>query len=238
MISKTNIEWADGSWTNITGCTQISEACDKCYAKPLTERLQRMGISKYAAGFHNVVSHERCLNEPLKWQDPKRIFVNSMSDTFHSKVSVEFIRKIFNITQRAPHHTYMMLTKRSQRLVELAKKLPWHDNIWLGVTVESAKYTDRIDDLRQVPAKVRFLSVEPMLSPLPQLNLDGINWVICGGQSGPGSKPLNPLWAMDLRDQCVARNIPFFFKQYGGPHNKKLGCVLDGKVWNQYPDMD
>ena len=199
-------------------------------------RLKAMGQANYRNGFR-VTTHPHVLRTPLRWKQSRTIFVNSMSDLFHKKVSFGFISKVFEIVCHTPQHEFQILTKRSQRLVELSSELPWPANVYIGVSVENADYVGRIDDLRQIPAAIRFLSLEPLLGPIPNLNLDGIDWVIVGGESGPHSRPMQAEWVTDIRDQCLTADVPFFFKQWGGVNKKKNGRLLDGKVWEQRPQL-
>ena len=194
-----------------------------------------MGQANYANGF-NVTMHPHALDKPLKWKKPQTIFVNSMSDLFHEDVPLEFIQQVFDVMRRADWHLFQVLTKRSERLADLAPLLDWPANVWMGVTVETADYVYRIDDLRRVSAATRFLSLEPLLGPLPNLNLEGIDWAIVGGESGPGARPMAEAWATDLRDQCLQARVPFFFKQWGGKNKKKAGRILDGQTWDQMPE--
>ncbi len=225
-------EWTP--WNPVTGCTKVSAGCKHCYAERMALRLQALGQPKYANGFR-VTLHESALEKPLHWKKPRTIFVNSMSDLFHKEVPLSFILRIFEVMQRAHWHTYHLLTKRSERLLELSPRLPWQAHIWMGVSVENANYTFRIDHLRQTEAQLKFLSLEPLLGPLPNLNLQGIHWVLVGGESGPRARPIRAAWVRAIRDQCVAEGVPFFFKQWGGTRRKKSGRLLDGKVWEQMP---
>ncbi len=234
MADKSAIEWTEATWNPTTGCTKISLGCKNCYAERLALRLQAMGNPKYANGFR-LTLHEDALDIPLRWKKPRLIFVNSMSDLFHEDIPPDFIRRVFETMQKAHWHIFQVLTKRAERLAELAPQLPWPPNVWMGVTVEEQRYTYRIDLLRTVPAAVRFLSLEPLLGPLPNLNLKGIHWVIVGGESGPGARPMRPEWATDIRDQCLAADVPFFFKQWGGVHKKRAGRLLEGRTWEQMP---
>ena len=236
MADKSAIEWTEATWNPTTGCTKISLGCKNCYAERLARRLQAMGNPKYANGFQ-LTLHEDALDIPLRWKKPRKIFVNSMSDLFHEDIPLDFIRRVFQTMQQANWHIFQILTKRAERLAELAPQLPWPPHIWVGVTVEEQRYTYRIDLLRTVPAAVRFLSLEPLLGPLPNLNLEGIHWVIVGGESGPGARPMRPEWVTDIRDQCLAANVPFFFKQWGGVHKKRAGRILEGRTWDQMPAM-
>lgn len=234
MGTNSGIEWTDSTWNPLTGCTKISPGCKHCYAERMAHRLQAMGQPNYKNGFHLTV-HEHALDLPERWKRPQNIFVNSMSDLFHKSVPTEFIHKVFGVMGRAHWHRFQVLTKRSARLAAMSAELPWHPNVWVGVSVESNDYIHRIDHLRATGAAVRFLSIEPLLGPLPALNLDGIGWVVVGGESGPGARPVDPAWVADIRDQCVAAKVPFFFKQWGGVQKKKAGRVLDGKTWDQMP---
>jgi protein gp37 len=234
MADNSHIEWTDATWNPVTGCTKISSGCKHCYAERLAHRLQAMGQSNYLNGF-NVTLQPQMLEVPLNWKSPKRIFVNSMSDLFHANVPFDYIQRVFQIMRRADWHQYQVLTKRSDRLLELSAKLNWDEQIWMGVSVESEQYVHRVDDLRKTQAAVKFLSLEPLLGPLPKLNLRGIDWVIVGGESGPGARPMNPKWATELRDQCLRANVPFFFKQWGGIQKKKTGRSLEGRTWDEMP---
>lgn len=229
-----SIEWTEATWNPLTGCDKISPGCKHCYAERMATRLEAMGQPNYANGFE-LTLHEHMLEVPLHWRKPRTIFVNSMSDLFHHKVPEAYIQRVFDVMRRAHWHRFQMLTKRAERLHELSGALPWPDNVWMGVSVESAKYASRIEHLRSTPAKLRFLSLEPLLGPLPQLDLTGIHWVIVGGESGPGARPMEADWARDLRDQCVAARVPFFFKQWGGVNKKKTGRALDGRTWDEMP---
>ena len=234
MADNSHIEWTDATWNPVTGCTKISPGCKHCYAERLANRLQAMGQSNYLNGF-KVTLQPQMLEMPLHWKSPKRIFVNSMSDLFHANVPFDYIQRVFDIMRRADWHQYQVLTKRSDRLLEFSTKLNWDEQIWMGVSVESKQYVHRIDDLRKTEAAVKFLSLEPLLGPLPKLNLRGIDWVIVGGESGPGARPMNPEWAIELRDQCLRANVPFFFKQWGGIQKKKTGRSLEGRTWDEMP---
>jgi protein gp37 len=235
MGVKSAIEWTESTWNPVTGCTKISAGCGNCYAERMTHRLQAMGQANYAAGFA-VKVHPHALQLPLSWKTPQAIFDNSMSDLFHEDVPFEFIMDVFDVMRRADWHRYQILTKRSKRLLQVDPQLEWADHIWMGVSVENADHTARIDDLRQTRAAVKFLSLEPLLGPLPGLDLRGIDWVIVGGESGPGARPMDERWVTDVRDQCLAANVLFFFKQWGGTNKKKAGRVLQGRTWDQIPD--
>lgn len=234
MARKSKIEWTESTWNPVTGCTKTSIGCRNCYAERMALRLKAAGSPNYANGFR-VTPHPHALEIPLRWRLPRIIFVNSMSDLFHRDVSFDFISKVFNIMCQASHHRFQVLTKRSHRLLQLSHNLPWPENIWLGVTVENAKFTFRMDDLRQTPASIKFVSFEPLLGPIPNIDLEGIDWVIVGGESGPNARPMRPEWAIDIRDQCLAANVPFFFKQWGGVNKKKNGRRLAGRIWDQMP---
>lgn len=234
MATQSRIEWTESTWNPLTGCTKISPGCKHCYAERMAKRLQAMGQPNYANGFKLTV-HEHVLEKPLEWKTPQVIFVNSMSDLFHKDVPLEFIQRVFDTMKRAHWHQFQVLTKRSERLAELSPYLEWTDNIWMGVSVENEKYIYRIDDLRKTKAKIKFLSIEPLLGPLPKMNLKGINWVIVGGESGPGARPLEREWVVEVRDQCIKSKVPFFFKQWGGVQKKKAGRLLDGRTWDQMP---
>ena len=233
-MSNTKIEWTESTWNPVTGCTKVSPGCANCYAERMARRLQAMGQPNYRNGFR-VTLHEHALDIPLRWKKSQMIFVNSMSDLFHKAVPVSFIRKVFDTMHRADHHQYQVLTKRAERLAQVSGQLHWAPNIWMGVTVESAKHVDRIDSLRSSGADVKFLSLEPLLSALPGLNLDGIDWVIVGGESGPGARPMQASWVTDIRDQCRSAGVPFFFKQWGGARKKLAGRDLEGRTWDEMP---
>jgi protein gp37 len=232
----TGIEWTDATWNPVTGCTKISPGCKNCYAERLAARLHAMGNPRYRNGFA-VSLHPDLLTLPLRWRQPRRVFVNSMSDLFHDAVPDDFIMRVFATMVEAHWHVFQILTKRSARLASLAPRLPWADNIWQGVSVESARYTGRIDDLRTVPAAVRFLSIEPLLGPIANLPLEGIHWVIVGGESGPGRRAMAAEWPRDIRDQCLRAGVPFFFKQWGGRTPKSAGRVLDRRIWDEMPRL-
>jgi len=234
MAQNSKIEWTQSTWNPVTGCTKISAGCQNCYAERMARRLQAIGSANYANGFR-LTLHPHVLELPLSWRKPRTVFVNSMSDLFHKNVPLNFISQVFDIIKRAPHHYFQILTKRSERLLDLSTRLPWPKNLYMGVTVENNDCRFRIDHLRHTPAAVKFLSLEPLLGPLPDLDVTGIDWVIVGGESGPGARPMSPDWVTDIRDQCLHANIPFFFKQWGGTNKKKSGRTLDGKTWSQTP---
>lgn len=234
MADRSSIEWTEATWNPVTGCTKVSAGCKHCYAERMSYRLQAMGKAHYANGF-DLALHPDALDIPRRWKSPRLIFVNSMSDLFQVDVPLAFIKRVFEVMSECPQHTFQILTKRPHIAAEMHNALPWPDNVWLGTSVENAKVIDRIKHLRQVPAAVRFLSVEPLLGPLPRLALRGIDWVIVGGESGPGSRPMNADWVRQIRDRCIARDVPFFFKQWGGVNKKATGRKLDGRFWNQLP---
>lgn len=243
MRRNSKIEWTEVTWNPATGCDKISAGCDNCYAMAMAKRLKAMGSERYqrdgdprtsGPGFA-VGVHPAALDQPYRWSGRRTVFVNSMSDLFHAKVPVSFIRQVFEVIADTPQHTYQVLTKRAARLPKIADKLDWPTNLWLGVSVENADHLDRVDHLREVPAAVRFLSCEPLLGPLPQLPLDGIGWVITGGESGPRARALDPQWVRDIRDACLQQRVPFFHKQWGGRTPKAGGRELDGIVWNEMP---
>jgi protein gp37 len=235
MAYGSSIEWTEATWNPVTGCSKISIGCANCYAERMARRLRAIGLPHYSQGFE-VAIHEELLSLPLRWRKPKIIFVNSMSDLFHEKVPDEFIVRAFDVMNRASRHRFQILTKRSLRLSQMSSILPWADNIWMGVTVEDQKCAFRVDHLRKTSAKIKFLSMEPLLGPLSDLDLAGIHWVIVGGESGPGARPLNSEWVIDIKTKCQKRNIPFFFKQWGGTNKKKKGRLLEGRVWDQMPE--
>ncbi len=234
MGATSNIEWTDATWNPVTGCTKVSAGCAQCYAEPLARRLRAMGQPNYQDGFA-VRVHPHMLDVPFIWKKPRVVFVNSMGDLFHEEVSEDFIQKVFDTMARADWHRYLVLTKRDLRMASMAPNLPWPGNVWMGVTVESNRHLDRVARLKETPAAVKFISAEPLLGPLPDLELTGIDWVIVGGESGPGARPMDPAWVRDLRDQCVSAGVPFFFKQWGGVRKKAAGRVLDGRTWDERP---
>ena len=245
MVSKSSIEWTETTWNPVAGCTVVSPGCTNCYAMRMAARLSLMGQEKYIgltrqtggrAKWNGRINCDyKTLEYPKNWKIGRTIFVNSMSDLFHENVPVDFIQDVFDVMNDTPQHTYQILTKRAERLEELARKLTWSSNIWMGVSVENQDYYPRINSLRRVPSQVRFLSLEPLLGPLGQINLSGIGWVIVGGESGPNARPLSPDWVRKIRDQCVTQNVAFHFKQWGGPNKKKTGRILDGKTWDELP---
>lgn len=234
MAQLSSIEWTEATWNPVTGCKKISSGCAHCYAERMARRLQAMGHSNYANGFR-LTLQEQVLEAPLHWRKPKTIFVNSMSDLFHKDVPSEYIFRVFDVMQRADWHCFQVLTKRSDRLRELTAELPWKSNMWMGVSVENQRYAHRIDHLRECNAHVKFLSLEPLLGPLNRLNLKNIDWVIVGGESGPGARPMQKSWVLDIREQCEQAKVAFFFKQWGGFNKKKAGRELDGRTWDEMP---
>ncbi|MGB9754711.1 DUF5131 family protein [Roseiflexus castenholzii] len=234
MAGTTKIEWTQRVWNPVTGCTKVSPGCKHCYAERFARRLEQMGNPRYRHAFR-VTLHPDLLELPLRWQKPSMIFVNSMSDLFHPSVPDEFIRRVFEVMAKAKQHIFQVLTKRSERLLELAPQLPRSENIWMGVSVETMKYYTRIEHLQQVPAQVRFISCEPLLGPVDKMPLDGIHWVIVGGESGPGARPMKEEWVRSIRDQCQRAGVPFFFKQWGGVQKWRNGRVLDGHTYDQMP---
>jgi protein gp37 len=235
-MNQTKIEYSEKSWNPVTGCTKISAGCKNCYAETMTRRLQGMGQRKYQNGF-DVTLHPETLEEPYKLKKPSIIFVCSMSDLFHRDVPVEFIQEVFKVMRENPRHVFLVLTKRVDQLLcyDQAGLLHWTDNIWAGVTVEDNRVTERIDLLRQTGARNKFISCEPLLSPIPEMDLTGIDWVIVGGESGPGARPMMEDWVIDIRDQCQDLEIAFFFKQWGGVNKKAAGRLLDGRTWDEKP---
>jgi protein gp37 len=242
-MAETSIEWATHVWNPTTGCDRVSPGCAHCYALDLAARLKRMGQSKYQAdgrpgssgpGFA-VTLHDQTLTEPLRWRSPRIVFVNSMSDLFHEAIPAEYIARVFEIMVEAKQHTFQVLTKREDRLAELAPDLPWPANVWMGVSIENRRFIHRADRLREVPASVRFISAEPLLGRLEGLNLTGIDWLIAGGESGPKHRPVKERWLTELRDECVGSGVAFFFKQWGGRRSKSGGRLLAGREWSQMP---
>lgn len=234
MSTHSGIEWTESTWNPLTGCTKVSAGCKHCYAERMAKRLHAMGQPNYANGF-KLTMHEHVLEKPLEWKTPQTIFVNSMSDLFHKNVPVAFIQRALDVMRRANWHRFQVLTKRSERLLELSPVIDWPDNVWMGVSVENADYAFRIDHLRETGAKVKFLSLEPLLGPLSHLDLGGISWVIVGGESGPGARKMDEGWVKDIRNQCLSARVPFFFKQWGGVHKKKAGRELEGRIWDEMP---
>ncbi len=236
MATSSTIEWTQSTWNPLTGCTKISAGCQHCYAERLAKRLRAMGQPNYANGFV-LTTHEHTLALPATWKKPQLVFVNSMSDLFHRDVPLDFIQRTIAAMRQAPQHVFQVLTKRSERLLELDTKLDWPSNVWVGVTVENAACAIRLDHLRMTHAPVRFVSAEPLLGPLPVLNLEGIDWLIAGGESGPGARPVQEQWILGLRDQCLRAGVAFFFKQWGGSRRKKNGRLLEGRTWDEMPAL-
>jgi protein gp37 len=233
-MALSKIEWTESTWNPLTGCTKISPGCKNCYAERMARRLKAMGQPNYRNGF-KLTLHDHVLEMPMRWKQPQMIFVNSMSDLFHEDVPLDFIQQVFEVMAKASWHTFQVLTKRSKRLLEFDQQLNWPDNVWMGVSVENKDYSYRIDHLRQTHARTKFLSLEPLLGPIPDPNLNGIDWVIVGGESGPKSRPIDRAWVIEIRDQCLAARVPFFFKQWGGTNKKKTGRELDGRTWDELP---
>lgn len=245
MSQRSTIEWTEVTWNPTTGCDRVSPGCTNCYALTLANRLKAMGSEKYqndgdprtsGPGF-GLTLHPDALALPFRWRSPRVVFVNSMSDLFHARVPVDFVRQVFEVMAATPQHTYQILTKRSLRLRRLADRLEWPPNVWMGVSVESADQLSRVADLQQVPAAVRFLSCEPLLGPLHGLDLNGVHWVIAGGESGPRHRPLDEAWVTQIRDACQAAQVAFFFKQWGGRTPKTGGRNLEGRTWDEMPQM-
>ncbi len=237
MSKDSSIEWTESTWNPVTGCSKISDGCKNCYAERMAKRLSAMGHPNYINGF-KVSCHEHVLELPLSWRKPKMVFANSMSDLFHKKVPFIFIEKVFHTMRKARWHCFQVLTKRSDRMAKISARLNWTSNIWMGVTVENSDYKNRILDLQETPAAVKFLSLEPLLGPMPDIPLKGIDWVIVGGESGPGAREMKKEWAAEIRDQCISANVPFFFKQWGGVNKKKAGRLLDNCLWDEMPIID
>ena len=235
MATKSKIDWTESSWNPITGCTKVSPGCMNCYAEKLAIRLKAMGQRNYRNGF-KLTLQEHMLDIPLKTKKPTTFFVNSMSDLFHKDIPVEFVKKVFDVMNRASWHEFQILTKREDVLAERMNLFEWTDNIWMGVTIEHNDYAHRADVLRICDAAIKFLSLEPLLSPLPDLNINGLDWIVVGGESGPGARPMNADWVRPIRNLCIEKNTPFFFKQWGGVNKKKNGYILDEREWREYPE--
>ena len=233
-MALSKIEWTESTWNPVTGCSKISPGCDNCYAERMARRLQAMGQPNYRNGFE-LTTHEDALDLPLTWRVPRVVFVNSMSDLFHQRVPGKFIRRVFEVMRRADWHVFQVLTKRSQRMAAMSSGLQWPKHVWAGVSVENADYAFRLEHLRETDAGVKFVSFEPLLGPVAGVDLSGIGWVIVGGESGPGARPMDRRWVTDIRDQCLHEGIPFFFKQWGGTNKKKTGRRLAGRTWDQMP---
>lgn len=233
-MGSTRIEWTESTWNPVTGCTKISSGCANCYAERMAKRLQAMGQPNYQNGF-DVSCHDHVLEQPLSWKKPRTVFVNSMSDMFHEDVPEQFIAAVFDVMKRAHWHRFQVLTKRDQRMAEVAARLDWPSNVWMGVSVENRRARSRIHSLQTVPAAVRFLSLEPLLESVGEIALSGIHWVIVGGESGPGARPMDEAWVQEIKSQCEVADVPFFFKQWGGVNKKKTGRLLRGRVWEEMP---
>jgi protein gp37 len=233
-MRTTKIEWTETTWNPTTGCTKISSGCKNCYAERMSNRLQAMGVEKYKDGFKLKI-HPDVLNEPNSWRKPRTVFVNSMSDLFHENMPLDFIKKVFKVMNDNPIHTFQVLTKRADILLKYSNELVWSKNIWMGVTVENQENISRVDFLRKVKANVKFISIEPLIGEISKLNLKNIDWVIVGGESGPGARPMQEDWVVSLKEQCLYQNTHFFFKQWGGVNKKKNGRLLDGQTWDEMP---
>ena len=234
MALKSSIEWTESTWNPVTGCNKISPGCKNCYAERMAKRLKAMGSENYENGFKLTI-HDHVVNLPLQWRKPQVIFVNSMSDLFHKNVPLDFILKVFETMNKAHWHIFQVLTKRSDRLLELNKYLPWSKNIWMGVSVENQDYTFRIKDLSKTDAAIKFLSIEPLIGPVYRFSLINIDWVIVGGESGPKARPMKEEWVVSIRNKCLKQNVPFFFKQWGGVQKKRNGRELEGRTWDEMP---
>lgn len=234
MSDRSRIEWTEATWNPVTGCSEVSPGCAHCYAKTFAERWRGIPGHPYEQGFDLRLWPER-LEQPLKWKRSRLIFTNSMSDLFHEEVPLDFIGQVFEVMEHASQHIFQVLTKRHERLAEIASELPWPTNVWMGVSIENRRWVRRADYLRDVPAAVRFVSAEPLLGPLEGLNLDGIDWLIAGGESGFRHRPIQEEWVTDLRDQCRSEKVAFYFKQWGGRHAKAGGRLLQGREWSQMP---
>lgn len=237
MATNTTIEWTETTWNPVTGCDKVSTGCKHCYAERMAKRLHGMGNPRYLKGF-DVTLHHDLVDLPLQWKAPRKVFVNSMSDLFHKRVPFNFIESVFATMNVVNQHIYQVLTKRSERLAEISPQLPWTDNIWMGVSVENEDVAYRIDDLRRCGARVKFLSLEPLLGSLKNVSLEGIDWVIVGGESGPGARPMDERWVIEIKENCESLGIPFFFKQWGGFNKKKAGRQLEGRTWDEYPVLE
>lgn len=234
MAKGSAIEWTGATWNPVTGCTKVSAGCKNCYAERMAKRLRAIGQRNYRNGFE-LALQPHMLNHPLKWKKPQTIFVNSMSDLFHEGVPLDYIQQVFEVMGQANWHTFQVLTKRAERLQGLAELLEWPANVWMGVSVENQDCLPRVDMLRDTPSATKFLSLEPLLGPLPGLDLNKIDWVIVGGESGPGARPVQEEWVTDIRDRCANASVPFFFKQWGGVRKKENGRRLQGEIWDQVP---
>lgn len=236
-MANSSIEWTEMTWNPTTGCTKVSAGCKFCYAEIMTRRLKAMGQEKYKYGFKVVKIHPEALKIPYTWKNSKVVFVNSMSDLFHEDVPLDFIRQVFKVMRDNPQHVFQILTKRAERLFELHNELKWTHNIWMGVSIENEKVKNRIDLLRKTTAKVKFLSLEPLIGPLTDLNLTKIDWVIVGGESGFKPRPMDPDWVLDIQEQCQESDVAFFFKQWGGKNKKAAGRILNGRTYDEMPEI-
>jgi protein gp37 len=235
-MTTSRIEWTQITWNPTTGCTKISPGCQNCYAERMSKRLYSMGIKKYEEGFCPKF-HEEVLQVPLTWKKPKLIFVDSMSDLFHEKIPMDSIQKVFDLMRKASWHQFQILTKRSERLAEISPQSDWPSNVWMGVSVENQDYIYRINHLKNTNASIKFLSLEPLLGPLDNISLNEINWVIVGGESGPGARPIKNEWVINIKNKCIDNNVPFFFKQWGGISKKRNGRLLEGRIWGELPNL-
>lgn len=236
MAIRSGIEWTESTWNPLTGCTKVSPGCKHCYAERMAVRLQAMGQPNYAGGFRLTI-HPHMLELPLGWRKPQVVFVNSMSDLFHEEVPLSFIQATFDVMRRAHWHVFQILTKRSERLVEISPAIDWPHNVWMGVSVENRDYVHRIDDLRRTGARTKWLSLEPLLGPVGRLDLGDIDWVVVGGESGPGARPLLEDSVVEIRNQCLSARVPFFFKQWGGTRKRRTGRLLQGRTWDAMPQL-
>ncbi|RYZ16312.1 MAG: phage Gp37/Gp68 family protein [Myxococcaceae bacterium] len=236
MAGSSSIEWTEMTWNPVTGCTKVSQGCKFCYAERMAKRLRAMGSARYANGFITTM-HEDLVTLPKRWKKPRVVFVNSMSDLFHDDVPFEFIARVFQTMSECPQHTFQVLTKRSERLREIGHDLPWPSNVWMGVSVEDGRVLHRVDDLREVPAQVRFLSCEPLIGSLEGMSLEGIHWVIAGGESGPKARPMQEVWVREIQAMCEEADVPFFFKQWGGVRKDLTGRELDGRTYDEMPQL-
>ena len=234
-MAESSIEWTEVTWNPTTGCNKVSAGCKFCYAEVMAKRLQAMGIDKYQDGF-GLALHPETLRQPYRWKKPRVVFVNSMSDLFHERVPMSYIKRVFQVMNDNSQHVFQVLTKRSERLLECAEDLSWTSNIWMGVSVEDERVLHRIDDLSRTPARTKFLSCEPLIGPLERLELGNIDWVIVGGESGRKPRPMNPAWAIDIQEQCDQADVAFFFKQWGGVNKKKAGRTLNGRTYSEMPN--
>jgi len=236
-MAQSSIEWTEMTWNPTTGCDKISAGCKFCYAEIMSKRLQAMGIEKYKYNFE-IRTHEEALKTPYTWKKSKVVFVNSMSDLFHEDIPLDFIQKVFKVMNENPQHVFQVLTKRAERLFEIHKELKWSHNIWMGVSVENEKVKNRIGYLRKTNARVKFLSLEPLIGPLKKINLRNIDWVIVGGESGHKPRTMNPDWVINIHEQCIKNDVPFFFKQWGGKNKKATGRLLNGRTYDEMPEIE